>query len=164
MSFALPTIDMGGRSGAAPGIAAAYYALWVAPTVGLLLRAGAVHAGDIPFAFLMAAYYPTLALANLVVPLSLARRIHLGRSLVAIALLATGVPLTPWPQLWRVLELADGERVRLEIGYVVWLASLWLAALVSARRPRVEVRTLQRPVSSPTIGPRFSTSGPRRQK
>lgn len=129
VSFALPTIDMGGDKGVAPGVLAAYFALWVAPTVGLLLSTGAVHAGDIPFALLMAAYYPTLAVGNLVVPLSLPRRIDLGQLPLAIAVLATAVPLTPWPQLWRVLELASGERVRLDVGYVVWLASLWLVAL-----------------------------------
>ena len=151
VSFALPTIDMGGSMSVAPGVLAAYFAFFVAPTVGLLLSTGAVHAADVPFALLIAAYYPTLAIGNLVVPLSLPRRIDLGRLPLAIALLAAAVPLTPWPQLWRVLELASGERVRLHIGYVVWLASLWLVALI----PYVFRRTAAASPSAPGVRSRL---------
>jgi hypothetical protein len=135
-SFALPTIDMGGR-GVDPGFIAALYALWVAPTVGLLIDVGSIHGPDLPFALLMAAYFPTLAVANLIAPLSLVPRLDLGRLRLVVAILASGVPLVPWPELWRILELARGERVHLEIGYFLWLASFWLlvaASVVSRRR------------------------------
>ena len=135
VSFALPTIDMAGR-GDAPGVVAALYALWVAPTIGVLLDAGSVRGPDLPFALLMATYFPVLAIANLIVPLSLSR-FNLGRLRLAVAILASGVPLVPWSDLWRVLELTSGERVRLEVGYFVWLLSLWLLAIASARVPGV---------------------------
>jgi len=136
-SFALPTIDTAGR-GDAPGVVAALYALWVAPTVGILIDAGSIRGRDLPFALLMATYFPVLAIANLVVPLSLVPRFDLGRVRLVVAILATGVPLVPWPDLWGVLELASGERVRLEIGYFVWLLSFWLLVLASARVRRLE--------------------------
>lgn len=139
VSFALPTIDMGGR-GVAPGFIAAYYALWIAPTVGSMLSAGRIDAIDVPFALLMATYFPLLAFANVVVPLSLTRRLDLGRIRVATAVLATGVMLVPFHELWRVLDLALGERVRLDVGYYAWLLSYWLLVLVIDVGRRLDVR------------------------
>ena len=147
-SFALPTIDMGGR-GVAPGFIAAYYAVWIAPTVGSMLSAGRIDTADVPFALLMATFFPLLAFANVVVPLSLARHLHLSRIRVVTAVLATGVLLVPFRELWRVLDLALGERVRLDIGYVAWLLSFWLlvvAALLErqSRVPRDQAQELVR--------------------
>jgi hypothetical protein len=39
--------------------------------------------------------------------------------------LATGVTLIPFRALWRVLDLALGERVGLDIGYNAWLVCFW---------------------------------------
>ena len=138
VSFALPTIDMAGR-GVAPGFIAAIYALYTAPVVGQLIAAGSIRGADLPFALLMAAYFPLLSIANVVVPLSLATRPDLGRLPMAVAILASGVPLVPWPELWRILELASGERVHLDIGYGVWLLSFWLVAVAPLieRRPKL---------------------------
>jgi hypothetical protein len=111
VSFALPTIDMAGR-GVAPGFIAAFYALFIAPTVGRLIESGSISGPDVPFALLMATYFPLLAVANLIVPLLLARRLELGRLRLAVAILASAVPHVPWPELWRILGLASGERVR----------------------------------------------------
>jgi hypothetical protein len=137
VSFALPTIDMAGR-GDAHGVVAALYALWVAPTVGILIDGRSIRGPDLPFALLMATYFPALAIANLVVPLSLVPHFGLARARVVVAILASGVPRVPWPDLWRVLELTFGERVRLEVGYFVWLLSFWLLVIASARVPRWE--------------------------
>jgi hypothetical protein len=136
VSFALPSIDMAGR-GVAPGFIAAIYALFTAPTVGRLVEAGGIGGTDLPFALLMAAYFPILSVANILVPLSLVPRLGLGRLHLGAAILASGVPLVPWTALWRVLDLAAGERVRLDIGYAVWLLSFWLLVLA----PLIERRT-----------------------
>jgi hypothetical protein len=136
VSFALPTIDMAGR-GVAPGFIAAVYALFTAPTVGRLIEAGHIGGADLPFALLMAAYFPILSVANILVPLSVVPRIDLARLQLVAAVLASGVPLVPWAELWRVLELASGERVRLDIGYAVWLLSFWILVVA----PVIERRT-----------------------
>ena len=99
VSFALPTIDMAGR-GVAPGFLAAFYALFLAPTVGRLIDGGSIGGADLPFALLMATYFPLLAIANIVVPLSLARRLDLGVLRIVSAVLATGVMLVPFRELW----------------------------------------------------------------
>jgi hypothetical protein len=142
-SFALPTIDMGGR-GVAPGFIAAYYAVWTAPTVGSMLSAGRIETADVPFALLMATYFPLLAFANVLVPLSLARRLDLGVLRIVTAVLATGVMLVPFRELWRVLDLALGERVRLDVGYYAWLLSFWLLVLVIDVGRRIDVRFARR--------------------
>ena len=139
VSFALPTIDMAGR-GVAPGFIAAIYALFTAPTVGRLIEAGRIGGTDLPFALLMAAYFPILSIANILVPLSLVPRVDLARLQLTAAILASGVPLVPWSELWRVLELASGERVRLDIGYAVWLLSFWLLVLAPLIERRVRIR------------------------
>ena len=139
VSFALPTIDMAGR-GVAPGFIAAIYALFTAPTVGRLIEAGRIGGTDLPFALLMAAYFPILSIANILVPLSLVPRLDLARLQLTAAILASGVPLVPWSELWRVLELASGERVRLDIGYAVWLLSFWLLVLAPLIERRVRIR------------------------
>jgi hypothetical protein len=136
VSFALPSIDMAGR-GVAPGFIAAIYALFTAPTVGRLVEAGRIGGTDLPFALLMATYFPVLSLANILVPLSVVPRFDLARLHLVAAILASGVPLVPWAELWRVLDLAAGERVRLDVGYAVWLLSLWLLVLA----PVIERRT-----------------------
>lgn len=137
VSFALPTIDMAGR-GIAPGFIAAIYALYTGPVVAQLAAAGSVQDADLPFALLMAIYFPILSIANVIVPLSLAPRLDLGRLRLAIAMLASGVPLVPWRELWRILELASGERVHLDVGYAVWLLALWLVALAPAIERRLK--------------------------
>jgi hypothetical protein len=143
VSFALPTIDMAGR-GVAPGFLAAFYALFLAPTVGRLIDGGSIGGADLPFALLMATYFPLLAIANIVVPLSLARRLDVGVLRIVTAVLATGVMLVPFRELWPVLDLAFGERVRLDIGYYVWLLSFWLLVLVIDVGRRWDVRLARR--------------------
>ena len=134
-SFALPTIDMGGGNGAAPGVLAAYFAAVLPLFMFALARAGGPAAGALPFAIVVSLYFPVLAVANLLVPLAFARRARVRgwvrRALPFAAVLATGVVLVPWPLLWTTLELASGERVRLEAGYVLWLVSFWLMTLAS---------------------------------
>lgn len=139
VSFALPTIDMAGR-GVAPGFIAAIYALFTAPTVGRLVEAGQIAGADLPFALLMAAYFPILSVANILVPLSLGPRLDLGRLHLGAAILASGVPLVPWAELWRLLDLASGERVRLDVGYAVWLLSFWLLVIAPVIERRVRIR------------------------
>lgn len=137
VSFALPTIDMAGR-GVAPGFIAAIYALFTAPTVGRLIEAGRIGGTDLPFALLMAAYFPILSVANIVVPLSVVPRLDLGRLHAGTAILASGVPLVPSTELWRILDLASGERVRLDVGYALWVVSFWLLVLAPVIERRIK--------------------------
>jgi len=83
--------------------------------------------------------FPILAAANVLVPLSLVRRLDLGRLLLAVATLASGVPIFPWADLWRILDLASGERVRLDIGYGVWLLAFWLLVLAQVIERRASL-------------------------
>ena len=133
VSFALPTIEMGGRGGPVPGVLAAFFAAMVAPVMYTLARAGAI--ADLPFAIAMSLYFPLLSLANMLVPFSFARRRGLpGPVYVIAALLATLVIFVPWPRLWETLELASGDRVGVRIGYFVWAISFWLVAVGARKR------------------------------
>jgi hypothetical protein len=135
VSFALPTIEMGGRGGPVPGVLAAYFAAMVAPVMYTLARAGQIAGVEVPFAIAMSLYFPLLALANVLVPLAFARRQRPPRPVhYSAAALATLVILVPWAMLWETLELASGDRVGLRIGYFVWAMSFWLVAVSTRTR------------------------------
>jgi hypothetical protein len=135
VSFALPTIEMGGRGGPVPGVLAAFFAAMVAPVVYTLARAGAIAGAELPFAVAMSFYFPLLSLANLLVPLAFARRRRPSPRVYFIAAaLATLVILVPFAPLWDTLDLANGDLVGVRIGYYVWAISFWLAAVATRTR------------------------------
>src|SRR3989442_8028318 len=138
-SFALPTIYFGGR-GVAPGIGAFLLSFYVGPVAFVIGSAGGLAPQDLAAAAFYTVYFLWLGLQNLLVPVALAIRPARRRSVAAAAgLAAASVALVPFAELFRILELAEGERVRLEVGHLVWTLSFWLVAVAAQVERRVTV-------------------------
>src|SRR2546425_6469196 len=139
-SFALPTIFFGGR-GVAPGIGAFLLSFYVGPVAFVIGSAGGLAPQDLAAAAFYTVYFLCLGLQNLLVPVALAIRPPRRRSVAAAAagLAAASVALVPFADLFRILELAEGERVRLEVGHLVWTLSFWLVAVAAEVERRVTV-------------------------
>ena len=138
-SFALPTIFFGGR-GVAPGIGAFLLSFYVGPVAFVIGSARGLAPQDLAAAVFFTVYFLWLGLQNLLIPVALAIRPP-RRGLVAAAagLAAASVSLVPFADLFRILELAEGERVRLEVGHLVWTVSFWLVAVAGELERRVTV-------------------------
>src|SRR2546427_9139781 len=139
-SFALPTIFFGGR-GVAPGIGAFLLSFYVGPVAFVIASGRGLSPQDLAAAAFYTVYFLCLGLQNLLVPVALAIRPPRRRSVAAAAagLAAASGALVPFAHLFRILELAEGAHVRLEVGHLVWPLSFWLVALAGERARRVTV-------------------------
>jgi len=139
-SFALPTIFFGGR-GVAPGIGAFLLSFYVGPVAFVIGSARGLAPQDLAAAVFFTVYFLWLGLQNLLIPVALAIRPPRRRSVAAAAagLAAASVALVPFADLFRILELAEGARVRLEVGHLVWTLSFWLVAVAGELERRVTV-------------------------